>query len=95
MEEVFSKLDWTYIVAVVLFSYLTLKYLVINPFTWMKITTHLLIGVALGVVWVLTEAATVAIIVFSFPFTVLLYSWVIKNVMSMSKDSYNNGKGIL
>lgn len=95
IDTLFGKVEWLYVVSIVTINYLMLTYIITNPNKWWKIGIHLALGLILGEVWHLVEGASFTSLIYSFPFSVLLYSWILKNIMERFKISYNNGKGII
>lgn len=97
--EVFDKLlesiDWAYAGSVILMTYILLSRVIINPRRWMKIVTSVMCGVVLGIVFYMYNQTSIPILVYSFLFQVVIYSWVVKGFMNKFNLKYNNGKGVI
>jgi len=95
VDTLFGKVDWLYVVSIILINYLLLSYIITKPNKWWKIGIHLSLGLILGEVWHLVESTSFVTLIYSFPFSILLYNWVLKNLMERFKISYDNGQGII
>lgn len=84
----------TYLVSVIVLTFIVLSYVIKKPTASIKILVHLISGLILGIVWYYVNKVSVQDIIVTFLLSVVLYAWVIKQLLSKFGSGYDNGIGI-
>jgi len=89
-ENFSSLIDVPYVLSVVFATFIVLYYFVNKPPERWKFIITALIGLLLGIVWIIWIDITLSKLIVSFLFSSGFYTWLIKPVMKRFKISYKD-----
>jgi len=94
MIDIFSLIDIKYVACNILATFVVLSYCIANPKKWLRIILSLIIGISSGLLWYYKLNITIDVLVLSYLFAQVAYSWGIKSIMDKIGTTYDNNKGI-
>ena len=95
VDVIINLFNIAYMSAVVFSTWFILKHLIKKTTSNQKTLVSLITGITFGLLWVVYFKEPLDIMISSFFASVVLYQWVIKNIMKKLNISYDDNKTII
>lgn len=98
MDTLLSKIfdfNFYYLFSTTLLIYGILKYLIKKPNKLIKIGVSLVVGLGLGFLFYKLDSTNTQQLIYTFTVAMVLYNWIIKEVLRAFNDHYDNNKGLV